>query len=160
MSSQKLFSISSSSSLIFLNALFFSLVPVMHILFAFCLLSMASSLYLLKTRWKSFREKEFSPAHVSFCAPLVSHTNAMQAYRSSLNKFSSTLPSTLFKASLELLNQLHNLFVELICFFSLYHVKNEDLALSLLDLVFNLRNSTSICHDVEFFPFSTKLVPD
>jgi len=72
-------------------------MPVMHILFAFCLLSMASSLYLLKTRWKSFREKEFSPAHVSFCAPLVSHTNAMQAYRSSLNKFSSTLPSTLFK---------------------------------------------------------------
>lgn len=75
-------------------------MPIMHALFAFCMLSMVSSLYLLSTRWKSFREKEFSPAHVSFCAPLISHANAMQAYRSSLNKFSSTPQDTIFKASL------------------------------------------------------------
>jgi len=72
-------------------------MPIMHALFAFCLVSMVSSLYLLITRWKSFREKEFSPAHVSFAAPLISHANAMQAYRSSLNKFSLTPPGTPFK---------------------------------------------------------------
>ena len=53
-------------------------MPVLHLLFGFCMVSMASSLYLLRRKWKSFREKEFSPAHVVFCAPLVSHTNAMQ----------------------------------------------------------------------------------
>ena len=74
-------------------------VPIQHILFGFCMISMVSSLYLLKSKWKSFREKEFSPAHVSFCAPLISHTNAMQAYRSSLNKFSLTHPGTPFKVS-------------------------------------------------------------
>jgi len=72
-------------------------MPVMNILFTFCMVSMASSLYLLRTRWKAFRDKEFSPAHVSFAAPLISHANAMQAYRSSLNKFSPTPPGTLFK---------------------------------------------------------------
>lgn len=72
-------------------------MPVLNVLFAFCMISMASSLYLLRTRWKSFRDKEFSPAHVSFCAPLVSHTNAMQAYRSSLQKFSLSPPGTPFK---------------------------------------------------------------
>lgn len=84
---------------------FFSLhrkiyMPIQHTLFACCLLSMVSSLYLLQTRWKTFREKEFSPAHVSFCAPLVSHANALQAYRSSLQKFSQTPIGTHFKLAL------------------------------------------------------------
>ena len=74
-------------------------MPLMHTLFAFCMVSMASSLYLLRKRWKSFREKKFSPAHVSFASPLIAHANAMQCYRSSLNKFSSTPPDTVFKAS-------------------------------------------------------------
>lgn len=69
----------------------------MNVMFAFCMVSMVSSLYLVKTRWKSFRDKEFSPAHVSFCAPTVAHANAMQAYRSSLQKFSPNPPGTVFK---------------------------------------------------------------
>ena len=73
-------------------------MPVLHVLFALCMVSMASSLYLLRARWQSFREKEFSPAHVSFCAPLVAHANALQTYRSSLNAFSSPASGKTFKA--------------------------------------------------------------
>lgn len=47
-------------------------MPVMHFFFVCCVVSMVSALYCLKTRWKPFREKEFSPAHISFCAPLAS----------------------------------------------------------------------------------------
>lgn len=72
-------------------------MPALHTLFGFCMVSMASSLYLVRSKWKSFREREFSPAHVSFGAPLISHANAMQAYRSSLNKFSATPPDSTFK---------------------------------------------------------------
>jgi hypothetical protein len=68
-------------------------MPVLHTVFACCMVSMTSALYLVRTRWKSFREKEFSPAHVIFAAPTVAHTNAMQAYRSSLLKFSSAPPA-------------------------------------------------------------------
>ena len=75
-------------------------MPIMHVLFAFCMFSMVSSLYLVRSKWKDFREKEFSPAHVSFGAPLVAHVNAMQAYRSSLQKFSPNPPGTTFKVSL------------------------------------------------------------
>jgi len=84
------------------NAHFFQVhreyfMPLNHLLFAFCMISMASALYCLKTRWAPFRSKEFSPAHVGFCAPLASHANAIQAYRASVNKFSMTPPNTLFK---------------------------------------------------------------
>ena len=75
-------------------------MPFMHIFFACCMISMVSALYCLKTRWKKFREKEFSPAHIGFCAPLVSHANAMQAYRAALNKFSVTPPDIPPMASL------------------------------------------------------------
>eukprot|EP00984_Skeletonema_dohrnii_P033450 scaffold30111_cov72-Skeletonema_dohrnii-CCMP3373.AAC.1 len=45
-------------------------MPLNHLLFAFCMISMASALYCLKTRWASFKSKEFSPAHVSaMCSP-------------------------------------------------------------------------------------------
>ncbi len=71
-------------------------MPVLHVLFAFCMISMASSLYLLRARWKTFREKEFSPAHVSFCAPLFAHANAVQAYISSLNLFLYSPPDSMF----------------------------------------------------------------
>eukprot|EP01082_Thalassiosira_pseudonana_P002953 g3230.t1.1.5e174189 g3230 g3230.t1 contig12:1666290-1669497(-) len=74
-------------------------MPVMHFFFVCCVVSMVSALYCLKTRWKPFREKEFSPAHISFCAPLASHSNAMQAYRSALNKYSSLPPKSVFKVS-------------------------------------------------------------
>ena len=76
-------------------------MPVLHVMFAFCMVSMVSSLYLLRIKWKSFRMKEFSPAHVSFCAPMVAHCNAMQAYRSSLQKFSTSPRGTTFEVSIE-----------------------------------------------------------
>lgn len=71
-------------------------MPVLNVLFAFCMISMASSLYLLRARWKIFKEKQFSPAHVSFCAPLMTHANAIQAYISSLNLFSPLPPGSMF----------------------------------------------------------------
>jgi hypothetical protein len=37
--------------------------------------------------------KEFSPAHLAFCFPTLSHTNAIQAYRAAVNSF-STIPAT------------------------------------------------------------------
>lgn len=74
-------------------------MPLSHLLFAFCMISMASALYCLKTRWAAFRSKQFSPAHVGFCAPLASHANAIQAYRASLNRYSLSPPNTLFKVS-------------------------------------------------------------
>lgn len=74
-------------------------MPLNHLLFTVCMISMASALYCLKTRWASFRSKEFSPAHVGFCAPLASHANAIQAYRGALNKFSLSPPNTLYKVS-------------------------------------------------------------
>ena len=77
-------------------------MPFMHTLFAFCMISMVSALYLVRSKWKAFKEKEFSPAHVSFGAPLVSHVNAMQAYRSSVQKFSPNPPGTSFKVSSQL----------------------------------------------------------
>jgi len=74
-------------------------MPLIHLLFVFCMISMASALYCLKTRWASIQSKEFSPAHVGFCAPLASHTNAILSYRSNLNKYSLSPPTTLFKVS-------------------------------------------------------------
>ena len=47
-------------------------MPFMHFFFACCMISMVSALYCLKVRFKRFREKEFSPAHVAFCAPILS----------------------------------------------------------------------------------------
>ena len=72
-------------------------MPILHVLFVLCMISMVSSMYLLISRYKSFRQKEFSPAHLSFCAPLVSHTNALQVYRSSLDAFTSPTSEIIFK---------------------------------------------------------------
>ena len=47
-------------------------MPFMHFFFICCLLSMCSALFCLSVRLRRFREKEFSPAHVAFCAPLLS----------------------------------------------------------------------------------------
>jgi hypothetical protein len=41
--------------------------------------------------------KEFSPAHLAFCFPTLSHTNAVQAYRASINAFSTMSPSCPFR---------------------------------------------------------------
>jgi hypothetical protein len=47
-------------------------MPIMHALFVCCIVSMVSALYCLSVRFKRFKEKEFSPAHVAFCAPILS----------------------------------------------------------------------------------------
>jgi hypothetical protein len=80
-------------------------MPMNNLLFAFCMISMASALYCLKERWAQFRLKEFSPAHVGFCAPIASHANAIQAYRASLNRYSMSPPNTLFKVSTVTVNE-------------------------------------------------------
>ena len=62
-------------------------VPVMHCMMAFSLMGMASALHSLYQRWPTFKYKEFSPAHFAFIFPILSHTNAVQAYRSGVDSF-------------------------------------------------------------------------
>eukprot|EP00804_Cyclotella_cryptica_P014103 CCRYP_005559-RB/>CCRYP_005559-RB protein AED:0.29 eAED:0.29 QI:2035/1/1/1/0.8/0.66/6/1098/576 len=75
-------------------------MPFMHFFYACCMISMASAVYCLSIRYKVFREKEFSPAHVGFCAPMLSHTNAMQVYRSAVKRFSLLPHDHAFKSFL------------------------------------------------------------
>jgi hypothetical protein len=77
-------------------------LPFLHCMFALCLLGMASSVHSLWARWDVFKQKEFSPAHLAFCFPTLSHTNAVQAYRASLNSFSTMPQSSLFHRALYL----------------------------------------------------------
>lgn len=63
-------------------------LPCMHFLFVLCLLGIAASIYSLVVRWDDFRKLQFSPAHAAFCAPCLSHANAIQAYRAAVNSFS------------------------------------------------------------------------
>jgi len=75
-------------------------LPCMHFLFGLCLLGMAASVSSLIVRWKEFRMLPFSPAHVAFMCPTLSHANAIQAYRAAVNSFSSLPPHSLFKVAL------------------------------------------------------------
>jgi len=59
---------------------------------ALSLLGMAASLHSLYDRWSDFKRKEFSPAHVAFCFPTLSHANAIQAYRGAVMSFSNIAP--------------------------------------------------------------------
>mmetsp|Transcript_20862 Transcript_20862/g.25828 ORF Transcript_20862/g.25828 Transcript_20862/m.25828 type:complete len:503 (+) Transcript_20862:503-2011(+) len=68
-------------------------LPLMHFMFALTMIGAFSSVHAICVRWKDFRDKEFSPAHASFCAPLLSHVNAVQAYRGVVNKFGTRVPS-------------------------------------------------------------------
>ena len=67
-------------------------LPLMHVLFGFCVVGMFASISSLLYRWREFRKLPFSPAHAAFCVPTLSHANALQAYRAAMNSF-STLPS-------------------------------------------------------------------
>jgi hypothetical protein len=67
-------------------------LPCMHFLFALALVGMLASLSSLWVRWNDFKKLPFSPAHAAFCVPTLSHANAIQAYRGSLDSF-STLPA-------------------------------------------------------------------
>jgi hypothetical protein len=139
-------------------------MPVMHVLFALCMVSMASSLYLLRARWESFRGKEFSPAHVGFCAPLVSHANALQTYRLSLNGFSSPSSGKPFKArSFEsLLFWVCCCVTFVLTFFCLYVfvLKCTVVTLPVLDSDLNFWDTAGSGNDMEIFRASSKLVSD
>lgn len=67
-------------------------LPCLHILFSLCIVGMTASVYSLIVRWNGFRKLPFSPAHAAFCAPCLSHANAVQAYRAAVLSFSN-LPS-------------------------------------------------------------------
>jgi hypothetical protein len=75
-------------------------LPVQHFMMILSLLGFVSSLHCLYTRWPQFSKKEFSPAHVAFIFPILSHTNAVQAYRSGVDSFSTMPVGSPFKVSL------------------------------------------------------------
>lgn len=63
-------------------------LSVQHFMMLLSLIGFASSLHCLWARWPQFKLKEFSPAHMAFIFPILSHTNAVQAYRSGYISFS------------------------------------------------------------------------
>jgi len=67
-------------------------LPIMHFIFALTMIGAISAIHAVAVRWKDFKDKEFSPAHASFCAPLLSHVNAVQAYRGVVNKYGTRVP--------------------------------------------------------------------
>lgn len=75
-------------------------LPIMHGFFALCILGMVASIFSLAMRWREFRKLPFSPAHIAFCAPTLSHANAVQAYRAAINSFSSIPPRNSFHIAL------------------------------------------------------------
>ena len=75
-------------------------LPFQHFLMFLSVIGLASAVHAFVTRWESFRKKPFSPAHVAFCFPTLSHTNAVQAYRGAVNAFSSLPSSSPFKVVL------------------------------------------------------------
>lgn len=78
----------------------FVYLPCMHFLFGLCILGMLASVTSLLTRWKDFKRLPFSPAHAAFCAPCLSHANAVQAYRAAVNSFSDLPSGSVFLVSL------------------------------------------------------------
>ena len=75
-------------------------VPVQHCMMILSLIGMVSVLHSLYARWPKFRHKEFSPAHMAFVFPLLSHTNAVQAYRAGVDSFSNIPVGSPFKIAL------------------------------------------------------------
>jgi hypothetical protein len=75
-------------------------LPFQHFMFILCLVGMTSSLHSLWVRWEILKEKPFSPAHLAFCFPTLSHTNAIQAYRGCVNSFSKIPQKSVFHLAL------------------------------------------------------------
>jgi tellurite resistance protein TehA-like permease len=73
-------------------------LPVMHIMFSLALIGVISAVHSLWVRWDVIRTKSFSPAHAAFPFPLLAHVNAIQAYRSAVDTFST--PSAFFQRML------------------------------------------------------------
>ena len=75
-------------------------MPVQHFMFLLSLIGCVSAVHSLIVRWPKFREIDFSPAHVAFCFPSLSHTNAIQAYRGTVDSYSSIPQDSPFKVAL------------------------------------------------------------
>lgn len=67
-------------------------LPCMHVMAALTILGFLASCHSLSTRWYDFKKREFSPAHAAFCFPVLSHANALQAYRGAIISFSDIHP--------------------------------------------------------------------
>ena len=76
----------------FLDFLHHYYMPLQHFLFASSIVGVVSAVHGVWARWDKFKHKEFSPAHVAFCAPTLAHTNAIQSYRASLQALSTIFP--------------------------------------------------------------------
>lgn len=72
----------------FLNSLHHFYLPLHHFLFACSLVGVCSAIHGVLSRWKKFKEKAFSPAHVAFMAPTLAHANAIQSYRATIMSLS------------------------------------------------------------------------
>lgn len=64
-------------------------VPFVTVIFAMALVGMATSVMSLVVRYREFRSKPFSPAHVAFCFATLNHANACQAYLATLDSYLS-----------------------------------------------------------------------
>eukprot|EP00934_Nitzschia_sp_Nitz4_P006878 Nitzschia sp. Nitz4//scaffold17_size182527//147575//151746//NITZ4_001877-RA/size182527-snap-gene-0.302-mRNA-1//-1//CDS//3329539409//6868//frame0 len=67
-------------------------LPCMHFMAALSILGFLASCHSLYGRWGEFYKREFSPAHAAFCFPVLSHANALQAYRGAIISFSDIHP--------------------------------------------------------------------
>lgn len=72
-------------------------LPIQHFMMILSLIAMVSVLQSLYARWPKFSQHQFSPAHIAFVFPILSHTNAVQAYRSGVDAFSTFPPGSPFK---------------------------------------------------------------
>jgi hypothetical protein len=70
-------------------------LPCMHAMAALSILGFFASVHSLWSRWHDFKKRDFSPAHAAFCFPILSHVNAIQAYRGALITFGDVHPHSL-----------------------------------------------------------------
>lgn len=75
-------------------------LPFQHLMMVLTMLGAVSAVHSLWTRWDVLKQKEFSPAHLAFCFPTLSHTNSIQAYRAAVNSFSTIPKSSYFHLAL------------------------------------------------------------
>lgn len=75
-------------------------LPCMHALFALSVVGFLASVQALIVRWSDITKRPFSPAHSAFCFPTLSHANAIQAYRASINTFSKMPSGSPFKLTI------------------------------------------------------------
>ena len=96
-------------------------LPTQHIFMFLTMVGLVSAVHSLWVRWPTFQTKPFSPAHIAFCFPTLSHTNAIQAYRATVLALSSKPADSLF----------HNALFYYWCFFLV--------ASTLLNIIFTIK---------------------